>query len=105
MALSWRPLLVALGTLLVVAWAASGVGTVATGLAPLVALVAVAQAVSGLGNGLENIAADTLIQRAVPPEMLGRAFGVVSTAAMGGSTLAMPRAVCSWTSRRRARCS
>lgn len=86
--LSWRRLPIGLSTLLIVAWVASGVGTVATGLAPLVALVAVGQAVSGLGNGLENIAADTLIQRAVPPEMLGRAFGVVSTAAMGGSTVA-----------------
>lgn len=86
--LSWRSLPVALSTLLIVAWVASGVRTVATGLAPLVALVAVGQAVSGLGNGLENIAADTLIQRAVPPEILGRAFGVVSTAVMGGSTVA-----------------
>jgi MFS family permease len=37
---------------------------------------------------LENIAADTLIQRAVPPQMLGRVFGLVSTAGFGGSTLA-----------------
>jgi MFS family permease len=44
--------------------------------------------VAGLGNGLENVAADTLIQRAVPREMLGRVFGLVTTAAFGGSTLA-----------------
>ena len=42
----------------------------------------------GFGNGLENIAADTLIQQAVPREMLGRVFGLVTTAAFGGSTLA-----------------
>jgi MFS family permease len=66
----------------------SAIGTVATGLAPLLAVVAAGQAVAGFGNGLENIAADTLIQRAVPREILGRVFGLVSTAAIGGSTVA-----------------
>jgi MFS family permease len=51
-------------------------------------VAALAQAVGGFGNGLENIAADTLIQQAVPREMLGRVFGLVTTAAFGGSTLA-----------------
>jgi MFS family permease len=86
--LSIRGASVAMTTLLVVSWLASGAGTVATGLAPLIAVVAVSQAVSGFGNGLQNVAADTLIQRAVPREMLGRVFGLVSTAAFGGSTLA-----------------
>ena len=86
--LSIRRTSVAVTTLLIVAWLASGFGTVATGLAPLIAVAALAQAVGGFGNGLENIAADTLIQRAVPREMLGRVFGLVTTAAFGGSTLA-----------------
>jgi MFS family permease len=86
--LSLRRTSFALTTLLVAAWLASGAGTIVTGLAPLIAIVAVSQAVSGFGNGLENVAADTLIQRAVPPQMLGRVFGLVSTAAFGGSTLA-----------------
>jgi MFS family permease len=86
--LSIRRTTVAVTTLLIAGWMASGVGTVATGIAPLIAIVAVSQAVAGLGNGLENVAADTLIQRAVPREMLGRVFGLVSTAAFGGSTLA-----------------
>jgi MFS family permease len=86
--LSLRRTSFALTTLLVAAWLASGAGTIVTGLAPLMAIVAVSQAVSGFGNGLENVAADTLIQRAVPPQMLGRVFGLVSTAAFGGSTLA-----------------
>jgi MFS family permease len=86
--LSMRRTSVAVTTLLIAGWLASGVGTVATGLAPLIAIVAVSQAVGGFGNGLENVAADTLIQRAVPREMLGRVFGLVSTAAFGGSTLA-----------------
>lgn len=86
--LSMRRTSFAVATVLIAAWLASGIGTIATGLAPLIAISALAQAVGGLGNGLENVAADTLIQRAVPREMLGRVFGLVSTAAFGGSTLA-----------------
>lgn len=86
--LSWRRSSFAVGTLLLIGWAASGIGTVLTGLAPFLLVAAIAQGVAGFGNGLENIAADTLVQRAVPREMLGRIFGLVSTAAFGGSTLA-----------------
>jgi MFS family permease len=86
--LSIRRTTIAVATLLIAAWVMSGIGTIATGLAPAIAVAAAAQAVGGLGNGLENIAADTLIQRAVPRPMLGRVFGLVQTAAFGGSTLA-----------------
>jgi MFS family permease len=86
--LSWRRLPVAVSTLLIIGWVSSGLGTAVTGLAPLMAVAAMGQAVAGFGNGLQNIAADTLIQRAVPPELLGRVFGMVSTAAVGGTTLA-----------------
>ncbi|MGZ5318549.1 MAG: MFS transporter [Actinomycetota bacterium] len=86
--LSIRRTSFAVTTLLVAAWLMSGVATIATGIAPLIAIAALAQGVGGFGNGLQNVAADTLIQRAVPQEMLGRVFGVVSTAAFAGSTLA-----------------
>jgi MFS family permease len=86
--LSIRRTTMAVTTLLIAAWLASGIGTLATGLAPAIAVAAAAQAVAGLGNGIENIAADTLIQRTVPRPMLGRVFGLVQTAAFGGSTLA-----------------
>ena len=86
--LSIRRTSFAVTTLLVVAWLMCGVATIATGVAPLIAIAALAQGVGGFGNGLQNVAADTLIQRAVPHEMLGRVFGVVSTAAFAGSTLA-----------------
>jgi MFS family permease len=86
--LSWRRATVAAGGLLLLGWSASGAGTVLTGLAPLLGVAAVAQAVAGFGNGLENVAGDTLIQQVVPREMLGRVFGLVATAAFGGSTLA-----------------
>lgn len=84
---AWR-VAIPIGTLLLVAWISSGLGTIVTGLAPAVLVAALGQTVAGAGNGLENIAADTLIQRAVPREMLGRVFGLVATAAMGGSSLA-----------------
>lgn len=86
--LSIRRTSFAMTTLLIAAWLASGIGTIVTGLAPMIAIAAAAQAVGGFGNGLENVAADTLIQRAVPREMLGRVFGLVSTAAFAGSTIA-----------------
>lgn len=86
--LSLRTGSTAVTTLLILAWFATAVGAVVTGLAPMIAVAAAAQAVGGFGNGVENVAADTLIQWAVPREMLGRIFGLVSTAAFGGSTLA-----------------
>lgn len=86
--LSWRGSAIASGTLFLLGWLASGAGTLLTGLAPLLLIVALAQAVAGIGNAVENIAGDTLIQRLVPRPMLGRVFGLVSTAAFGGSTLA-----------------
>jgi MFS family permease len=86
--LSIRRTTIAVTTLLVAAWLASGLGALATGLAPAIAVAATAQAVGGIGNGLENIAADTLIQASVPRPMLGRVFGLTQTAAFGGSTLA-----------------
>jgi MFS family permease len=48
----------------------------------------VGQLLAGCGNGAENIGTETLIQRIVPRPMLGRTFGVVTTAAFAGSTLA-----------------
>jgi MFS family permease len=86
--MSLRSTTVAVTTLLVAAWLATGIGAIATGLAPLLVLAAAAQCIGGFGNGVENVAADTLIQQAVPRAMLGRVFGLVSTAGFAGSTLA-----------------
>jgi MFS family permease len=86
--LSMRQTSLAVATILVAAWVASGLGAIGTGLAPALVVAAIAQAVGGLGNGLQNLAADTLIQAAVPRALLGRVFGVASTASYGGSTLA-----------------
>lgn len=86
--LSIRRTSLAVTSLLLAAWLMSGIATIATGVAPAIAIAALAQGVGGLGNGLQNVAADTLIQRAVPHDLLGRVFGVVSGAAFAGSTLA-----------------
>jgi MFS family permease len=75
-------------TLFIGGWLLTAAGTLLTGLAPAVWLAAIAQAIGGAGNGADNVASDTLIQRSVPREMLGRVFGVTSTAAFVGGGIA-----------------
>jgi MFS family permease len=41
-----------------------------------------------VGNAVEVVAMDTLVQQSVPREMLGRVFGLVGTAAPAGHALA-----------------
>jgi MFS family permease len=64
------------------------VGTAATGLAPALILACAAQAVAGAGNTADLVGTDTLIQQAVPAELLGRAFGAVYAAAQLASAIA-----------------
>jgi MFS family permease len=66
----------------------TGCGGLATGLAPVVFLAAVAQAVAGIGNGLDVVATDTLVQRSVPRSHRGRVFGVVGAATLLGAAIA-----------------
>ena len=86
--LSLRQFGISAGAIFLLGWFFSGVGILATGLAPLLVVGGIGQVVAGLGNGAENIGVETLIQRMVPRALLGRTFGVASTAAFGGSTLA-----------------
>lgn len=74
--------------ILVVSWFITAVSTLLTGLAPNGVTAGAAQAAGGLANGAENVASDTLVQRIVPGEMLGRLFGLVGTAAFLGSSIA-----------------
>lgn len=62
----------------------SGIGLVLTGLAPALVFAIGFQALAGIGNGIENVAESTLIQQVVPAHLLGRVYGVVSTAAFAG---------------------
>jgi MFS family permease len=75
-----------------------GAGTVLTGGLPELGLALASQALAGAGNGWQNVATDTLIQRTAPPQRLGAVFGTVYTApyaaemvayAVGGPLLAM----------------
>jgi len=75
-------------SLLIGGLALSASGTVATALLPTLLGVAAAQLVAGMGNGVENVATDTLVQRLTPRHLLGRAFGAVGTAAQLGSAVA-----------------
>jgi MFS family permease len=76
------------GLLLVGGTTATATGTALTALAPTVAVAALTQALAGAGNGSENIAGDTLVQRLVPRHLLGRVFGATSTAAQVGAAVA-----------------
>lgn len=86
--LSWKGTAAAAGTVFLLGWIAGGIGAVLTGIAPLTALVAVGQAIAGVGNAVEVVAMDTLVQQSVPREKLGRIFGLVGTAAPAGHALA-----------------
>jgi MFS family permease len=66
----------------------TGVGGLATGLAPTLAIGASGQALAGVGNGAQNVATETLIQQSVPKGQLGRVFGTVTSGAFLGGTLA-----------------
>jgi MFS family permease len=68
--------------------AATGAGTLLTGLAPAVGMAAAWQALAGSGNAVENIANATAVQQVVPPHLLGRVFGATGTAAQAGSAVA-----------------
>ncbi|MFI6265182.1 MFS transporter [Micromonospora sp. NPDC051006] len=59
------------------ALAALGLGTLVTGVSPVIALAVAGQAAAGIGAGWHNVAADTLIQQSVPAERLGVVFGTV----------------------------
>jgi MFS family permease len=59
------------------AFVALGVGTLLTGVSPVLALALAGQALAGAGAGWHNVAADTLIQQSVPADRLGTVFGTV----------------------------
>ncbi|GLZ33730.1 MFS transporter [Lentzea sp. NBRC 105346] len=61
--------------LLVAGFAVSSVGNLLTGLAGAVAFAFAVQTVRGLGIAAMDVASNTLLQRLVPPAMLGRVFG------------------------------
>ncbi|MDQ3985752.1 MAG: MFS transporter [Actinomycetota bacterium] len=69
-------------------WLLSALGTLGTGVSPVLAAVFLMQALAGAGNALNNTAGDTLLQQNVPAAMLGRVFGLSVSAAVSGSIVA-----------------
>ncbi|MGC5285496.1 MFS transporter [Micromonospora sp. DT231] len=61
--------------LLIVGFGVSSLGNLLTGLAWAVAAAIALQGVRGLGLAAMDVASSTLLQRTVPPGMLGRVFG------------------------------
>lgn len=78
----------AAGALFLLGMLLSGAGTLSTGLAPLLLVAIVAQAIAGAGNSVQLIGQDTLVQQVVAREMLGRVFALIRTAAIAGGSLA-----------------
>jgi MFS family permease len=77
---------------------ATGVPLVAIGLSPDVAVVVVALALMGIANTFVDVAGLTLVQRAVPDDVLARVFGVIQMlwlASMGIGAAIAP-ALISW---------
>ncbi len=68
--------------------ASTAVGSLLTGLAPVIGVAALGQTTAGVGNSLEEVATVTIVQKLVPPQLLGRAFGAVGTMAQIGIGLA-----------------
>ncbi|MGH3776325.1 MAG: MFS transporter [Pseudonocardiaceae bacterium] len=66
---------IAMGALLLSGFAISSAGNLLTGLAWAVAAAFVVQTIRGLGIAAMDVAANTLLQRSVPRDLLGRVFG------------------------------
>jgi MFS family permease len=68
--------------------ALTALGTLLTGLAPLIVFAALFQALAGAGNGVVNSAADTINQRDVPPALVGRIYGLTLAGVAVGAGIA-----------------
>lgn len=76
------------GTWLTLALGAQAVALVAAGVAPVLGAAIAAAALGGVGNGLQDIATDTILQQQVPRELLGRVVGAVYSASFAGELVA-----------------
>jgi MFS family permease len=64
-------------------------GSFGGAIAPSVAVLAPFEALAGAGNGIENVAMETIVQQRVPRGMIGRVYGFVSSATSLGLGIAM----------------
>ncbi len=63
------------------------IGPLVIGVIPSLAVTLLFQILTGVGNGLQNVSNDTLVQRSVPRSIMGRVFGAVYTCGYGASAL------------------
>ena len=63
-------------------------GNLLVGLSPAIGFVMAFQLLGGIGNGIELVGEDTLIQRYVPEQLLGRVFGAIATSIFLGNAIA-----------------
>jgi MFS family permease len=75
--LSWPKAPLPMIPLLLSGFAVSSAGNLLTGLAWAVAAAFTVQTIRGLGIAAMDVAANTIVQRAVPPDLLGRVFGTL----------------------------
>jgi len=73
---------------LLAGFALNGAGNVVTGLAPSAVAAAAGQAAAGVGNGLEIVGTDTVLQQRVRQDHLGTVIGAVSTAPIVATSIA-----------------
>lgn len=71
---------------LLAGWFFTGLGLLLTAAAPVLFAAIAMQLIAGLGNGVANVGEETLLQKSVPGEVLGRVGGTLSSAAFFGST-------------------
>jgi MFS family permease len=76
------------GSLFLLGALLSGVGVLAAAAAPTIVFAVAAFGLGGLGNGIDNVAVDTLIQEHVPRRVRARVFGVAHAGALAGDSLA-----------------
>jgi MFS family permease len=76
------------GSLFLLGALLSGMGLLGAAAAPTIAFAIAAFAVGGLGNGIDNVAIDTLIHEHVPRRVRARVFGVTHAGALAGDSLA-----------------
>lgn len=63
------------------------IGPLVIGAIPSLAIALLLQILTGVGNGLQNVSNDTLVQRSVPRSIMGRVFGAVYTCGYGASAI------------------
>lgn len=68
----------------------SALALAGAGLAPAFGLALVAVAVEGIANGIDNVTTDTILQKRVPEELLGRVFSVRFLTLGVGEAIAYP---------------